>query len=194
MRLPDGPFGAILADPPWSFRTWSGRKGAPHRTANDHYQTMDMQAITDLPVRDIAARDCALFMWTISSHIDAALDVGRAWSFKQKSIAFVWCKTREHRTLPGLDLDPLTRIGMGYWTRQGAEICLLMTRGKPACRDHGVRQMIFEPRRQHSRKPDCTHERIERLIEGPYLELFARQRRRGWTTWGNEVTKFEGTE
>ena len=80
---------------------------------------------------------------------------------------------------------------MGYWIRANTEPCLLATRGKPKRLNAGVRQGIIEPRREHSRKPDCVHERIERLVAGHYLGLFARQTRPGWTAWGNEVGKFD---
>jgi N6-adenosine-specific RNA methylase IME4 len=80
--------------------------------------------------------------------------------------------------------------GLGYWTRANSEPCLLATRGNPKRINADVRQAIIEPRREHSRKPDCIHERIERLVTGPYLELFARARRRGWHAWGNELDKF----
>lgn len=81
-------------------------------------------------------------------------------------------------------------MGLGYWTRANTEPCLLATRGKPKRIAADIRQGILEPIREHSRKPDCVHERIERLVAGPYLELFARQRRPGWTSWGNETDKF----
>src|SRR4029077_4776914 len=83
-----------------------------------------------------------------------------------------------------------TEMRLGYWTRSNSEGCLLATRGKPKRQNADVRQAIIAPRREHSRKPDGIHERIERLVAGPYLELFARQRRPGWDAWGNEVDKF----
>lgn len=82
------------------------------------------------------------------------------------------------------------RMGLGYWTRANSEVCLLGTRGKPKRKDNTVRQGIIEPIRQHSRKPDCVHERIERLVAGPYVELFARQKRPNWDVWGNQTDKF----
>jgi N6-adenosine-specific RNA methylase IME4 len=82
-------------------------------------------------------------------------------------------------------------MGLGYWTRANSEVCLLATRGKPKRLNADVRQAIVEPRRQHSRKPDCVPGRIERLVAGPYLELFARTKRPGWTVWGNQTDKFE---
>jgi N6-adenosine-specific RNA methylase IME4 len=81
-------------------------------------------------------------------------------------------------------------MGMGYWTRANSEPCLLATRGKPKRLNADVRQGIIEPRREHSRKPDCVPGRIERLVAGPYLELFCRTTRPGWTVWGNQVGKF----
>ena len=82
------------------------------------------------------------------------------------------------------------QMGCGYWTRANSEVALLATRGKPKRLNADVRQAILEPRREHSRKPECQYERIERLVAGPYLELFARNTRPGWDSWGNEVGKF----
>ena len=89
--------------------------------------------------------------------------------------------------------DPVdSYMGLGYWTRANSEVCLLATRGSPKRLNADVRQGHHCPRREHSRKPEGVHERIERLVVGPYLELFARQRRPGWDCWGNEVDKFNG--
>jgi len=84
-----------------------------------------------------------------------------------------------------------TRMGMGKWTRKETEFALLFTRGKPSRLSGGVREIIDAPRREHSRKPDEQYDRIEALVGGPYLEMFARQRRGGWDSWGNEVDKFD---
>lgn len=177
--LTPGHYGAILADPPWSFRTWSGTHGTPHRTANDHYETQSADWLESLPVATLAAPDCALFMWVVDSHIDVAIDLGRAWGFKLKTRAFTWVKTKN--TGEGY------RIGMGYWTRKQSEMCLLFTRGTPRRRSMGVREVIEAPRREHSRKPDETYDRIEALVGGPYVELFARTYRPGWHACGNQV-------
>lgn len=173
--LPKSHFGCILADPPWSFRTYGKKDVAPARSAQP-YSVMSLADLKELPVGDVAARDCVLLMWTVSHLQDEATDVARAWGFTPKSVAFIWDKGR---------------VGMGYWVRQEAEICKLYTRGKPKRLDASVRQMIRAPRREHSRKPDEQYARIERLTGGPYLELFARQAWPGWTAWGNEVGKFD---
>jgi N6-adenosine-specific RNA methylase IME4 len=173
--LPQGHFGCILADPPWSFRTYSKRTVAPAR-GEQPYAVMSLDHIKALPVADVAAKDALLFMWTVSHLQREAFDVAEAWGFKPVSVAFIWDKGQ---------------IGMGYWTRQEAEICHLFKRGKPRRKSRGVRSIIRAPRREHSRKPDEQYERIEALVDGPYLELFARQAWPNWRAWGNQVGKFD---
>lgn len=190
-ELPSGPFGCILADPPWSFLTYGKQRTTPHRTAEDHYVTMTADDLRNMPVATVAARNCALFMWVVDSHLDEAIELGKAWGFEFKTIAFIWCKTTQRAKQFGFfPPETVHRIGMGYWTRKQAEICLLFTRGKVKRLGKGVRQIIEAPRREHSRKPDETHARIEMLVAGPYLEMFARELRPGWTVWGNETAKF----
>lgn len=174
--LPKGPFGAIMADPPWKFRTYDGKKTVASRTAADPYPTMTVEELCALPVADLAAKDCALFMWAVDAHLEHALQIGRAWGFTYKTIAFIWDKGR---------------MGMGFWSRKEAEVCLLFTRGHPKRLDAGVRQMIREPRREHSRKPWQAQHRVERLVAGPYIEMFSRESRIGWSNWGLETGKFD---
>ena len=107
-----------------------------------------------------------------------ALDIIVAWGFSYKTAAFVWVKT----TAAGM---PAT--GMGYWTRANAEICLLATRGAPKRLAKDVHQVVMAPRGEHSAKPEEVRRRIERLVGGPYLELYARRQAAGWTAWGNQV-------
>lgn len=172
--IADRRYGAILADPPWSWVPWS-KKGIGNRAADKHYDTLDFDSLTRLPVNLLAAENCALFLWAVDSHLDQAISLLNLWEFTYKTIAFIWVKPS---------------IGLGKWTRKEAEVCLLATRGKPRCLAHDVRQVINAPRREHSRKPDEIYGRIERLVSGPYLEMFARQRRDGWDSWGLETKKF----
>jgi N6-adenosine-specific RNA methylase IME4 len=183
--LPRGHFKAILADPPWPFATWS-HKGQG-RSGEAHYGTMTQEDMEAMPVAEIAAEDAVLFMWIVQTQIPQAVRLVEAWGFDLKSVAFYWGKGAG---LPLFPDDVLLRMGMGMWTRAEFEQCWLATRGKPKRLHADVRQGIIEPRREHSRKPDCVHGRIERLVEGPYLELFARAPRAGWTVWGNETDKF----
>ena len=178
MDLPEGPFGCILADPPWNFETFSGDSAVPTQ-ADDPYPTMTREDLLALPVAAVAAPDCALIMWASGTHTDQAIDLGRAWGFRFiRSELFVWVKSREGYR---------PNLGMGYWTRNGAEIALLFTRGKPKPLSHAVEQLIFCPRGSHSAKPDQQYDAIEALVAGPYLELFARSRRPNWSAWGNQV-------
>ena len=188
IQLPQGKFGAILADPPWGFQCWNGKdKRVASRGSVTPYDTMDMEAISRLPVASVAAENCALFLWVVWPTLPEAIEIIQKWGFKYKTCAFSWMKADPFR-LWALEED--VYMGLGYWTRSNSEVCLLATRGNPKRQDASVRQGIIEPRREHSRKPDCVHERIERLVAGPYLELFARQERPGWTAWGNETKKF----
>jgi len=177
------PYGAIHADPPWRFETWGGADGN-HRGAEQHYPTLDSEALQALPVAELAARDCALFLWIVDSHLAQALELMAAWGFGFKTVAFVWVKTRPGSTC-GL------RASMGYWTRKDCELCLLGTRGAPRRQHKDVWQAIVAPKREHSRKPDEAARRIERLVPGPYCELFARAPRPGWDVWGNQVDRFD---
>lgn len=204
----DGGFGAILADPAWRFATYSkaGRGRCPdgqsraaqrQNRPENHYATMALDEIKALPVRESAARDCVLMLWCVDPMVPQALEVGAAWGFTFKTVGFVWAKLRRTASRRHLLHDEpdhkLFPIGTGYWTRANPELCLLFTRGKPKRVSAAERKLIVAPRREHSRKPDEQYERIERLVAGLYLELFARDQRPGWTAWGNEVGKFSET-
>jgi N6-adenosine-specific RNA methylase IME4 len=193
MNFPDGPFGVIYADPPWAFRTFSGQTMTSHRCAEDHYGTMTLDELAALPVAKAAAPDCALFMWVVGSHLAESIELARAWGFAFKTDAFYWIKQRlidaDQADLFTGDI-PEPRMGFGYWTRKQIEPCWLFTRGNPKRIEKGVRQVIVEPRREHSRKPDVVRDRIQKLVGGPYLEMFARSTAPGWTAWGNQVGKF----
>lgn len=171
-------YGAIAADPPWSFRTYGGDDTTPHRSIEEPYPTMSLADIRALPVAELAAPHCALFLWVVDPLLDAAIEIGKGWGFKYKTRAFEWLKT----TAAG---DGYA-LGMGYWTRKQTESCLLFTRGSPRRLSKSVRQIIEEPRREHSRKPDDTYRRIEQLVAGPYCELFATRYWRGWDGWGRD--------
>lgn len=186
MDWPTGKFGAIYADPPWHFDVWA--EGSA-RNASSKYPTMRMAEIAALPVGDWAAEDCALFIWVTWPKLIESLKIIEAWGFTYKTCGFCWIKAdARQREMFRDDVDPF--VGMGYWTRANSEACLLATRGKPKRLNMDVRQGVIEPRREHSRKPDCIPQRIERLVDGPYLELFARTQRQGWTAWGNQTDKF----
>lgn len=172
-------FSVIYADPPWEFRTYSGQ--GKDRSADRHYNTGGLDTIKTLPVASLAADNCALLMWAVMPELRGALEVIQAWGFEYKTVGFTWVK--QNKSSEGLFL------GMGYWTRANAELCLLATKGSPERIAKDVHQVVLSPIEEHSRKPDEVAKRIERLLRGPYLELYARREREGWTTWGNEIAR-----
>lgn len=174
--FPNERYSIILCDPPWSYRDKAadGKRGAGFK-----YDVMSLDDIKGLPIRTIAAKDCALFMWATGPMMPEALHVIDAWGFEFKVIAFTWVKTTKYGKLA---------IGMGNWTRANAEYCLLAIRGKPKRISASVRSVIMSERREHSRKPDEVRELIVELLgDLPRIELFARQRVPGWSAWGLEV-------
>jgi N6-adenosine-specific RNA methylase IME4 len=177
-------FSVIYADPPWTFETYSGK--GKERSAERHYDTMSLTALAAMPVRELAGDDCALFLWAVCPELPGALDIIKAWGFSYKTVGFVWVKTTKNAESISLSGDGL-HWGMGYWTRANAELCLLATKGSPTRLAMDVPQIIISPVGEHSAKPEETRKRIERLLPGPYLELFARGHAERWTTWGNEV-------
>ena len=171
-------YSVIYADPPWQYRTYS--KKGQGRSAESHYPTMSIDDIKALPVKELAEKDCALFMWITFPCLQEALQVLEAWGFSYKTVAFVWIK--QNRVSDSLFW------GMGYWTRSNAEICLLATKGKPKRQSAGVHQFIISPIEQHSKKPDEARDKILALMgDLPRVELFARQKTPGWDAWGNEI-------
>ena len=177
--LPPGPYGVVYADPAWSFVTYS--ENGKGRSAEQHYECMTLKQIADMPVADVAAKDSVLLMWTTDPMLEKALEIIKAWGFTYKTVGFYWAKT---------NIDGGFFVGMGYWSRANVEMCLLATRGHPKRNRKDVRKLIVSPRREHSRKPDETYDRIESLCYGPFLELWSRTKRDGWDSWGNETEKF----
>lgn len=195
--LSDGQFPVIYADPPWHFKTYNekGRKRSPDwkpfkGTPSIHYDTMSAADIRALPIDRISADDSALFLWICWPLLTEAMQLIQAWGFEYKTCAFSWVKAHAGQVEMFQDDNPV-QIGMGYWTRSNSEVCLLATKGSPKRQSKSVRQAIIEPRRVHSRKPDCVYGRIEKLLPGPYLELFSRTTREGWTSVGDQVGKFD---
>ncbi|MEF2553232.1 MT-A70 family methyltransferase [Aurantimonas sp. A2-1-M11] len=190
MRLFDWPFGAleaqsfnlIMADPPWTFEIRSDKGDA--KSAQAQYDCMDLASIRALPVLDLAASDCVLWLWATNPMLPQALEILAGWGFTFKT-AGSWGKT----TLSGK-----LAFGTGYILRSANEPFLIGTRGAPKT-SRSVRSLIMAPRREHSRKPDEAFAAAEQLIPGARrLELFSRTDRPGWSTWGNEVGKLGTAE
>ena len=181
-------YGVIHADPPWLFKNYS-EKGTG-RNAISHYDCLTFEELRRLPVGDVAAKDCALFLWAVDPLLPRAFELISAWGFEFKTVGFYWAKTNRAAKQDALrPTDFFT--GLGYWTRANVEQCLLATRGKPPRQAKDVRRLIIEPRREHSRKPEQVYDRIKRLAKGPYLDLFARESRKGWDMWGDQAGLFD---
>lgn len=175
-----GPYRVIYADPPWTFATYSDKgKG---RSPEQHYSCMSLPEIKALPIADLAHDDCCLFLWATDPILPRAFEVMEAWGFRYSTVGFYWVK---------LTAAGKPAIGTGYWTRANPEQCLLGVRGHPKRLARDVPKVILSPRREHSRKPDEVRERIMRLVPGPYLELFARQRADGFdVAFSDETDRF----
>jgi N6-adenosine-specific RNA methylase IME4 len=172
-QIPRGKFGVILADPPWKYSDLGHS-----RRVDRIYPLLSVQDICALPVEAWAEDDAVLFLWTTSPMLlNEAPKVISAWGFTYKA-SCVWDKVF---------------FGMGHYWRIQHELVLLATRGRPGCfTDRSIPSIIREKRGPHSRKPVALYDHIERAY--PHmrkLELFARSRRPGWTSWGDEIDEQE---
>lgn len=173
----------ILADPPWQFQNRTG-KVAPEHHRLSRYGTMILDDICALPVNQIADETAHLYLWVPNALLPEGLQVLTAWGFNYKS-NIVWHKVRK-------DGGPDGR-GVGFYFRNTTELLLFGVRGKNARTLQPGRSqvnIIRTQKREHSRKPDETYGIIESCSPGPYLELFARGERDGWTTWGNQAEDY----
>ena len=175
-----GGFSTILADPPWRFANRTGKVAPEHRRL-DRYSTMSLDAIKDLPVEDVAAKNSHLYLWVPNALLLEGIEVMQAWGFRYVS-NIIWAKRR-------IDGGPDGR-GVGFYFRNVTEIILFGVRGSMRTLQPGRSQvnMIETRKREHSRKPDEQYDLIERCSPGPYLEMFARHPRPNWTVWGDEAS------
>jgi N6-adenosine-specific RNA methylase IME4 len=178
--FPDIRAGAILMDPGIAFKTRSpkGEGRSPQR----HYNCAPIDVLAALPIADIALPDCFLFCWIPLPHVPLVEPLMRSWGFEFSGAAFSWAKLYPSKIN--------WFMGTGFSTRHNTEICWLGRRGQPKRKSAGVRELVVSPVRGHSRKPDEVYKRIEALCDGPYVELFARQRWPGWVSWGDQVDMF----
>ena len=170
-------YGLIMADPPWQFalRSAQGERKSPQA----HYECMSLDHLAAMPVGHLAGPDCVLWLWATNPMLPQAIDVLRAWGFRY-STAGHWVK----RTASGKLV-----FGTGYVLRSAGEPFLIGTVGSPKL-GRSVRSIIEGIRREHSRKPEEAYRAAEQLAPGPYLDLFSRESRPGWDSWGNEIGRF----
>lgn len=186
-------FCEVAADIPWRFLTRS-KRGITSRSPDSKYETMTLLDAAALPVSAYVARNARLWFWVTGPFlaIGAHVPIMRAWGFEPVAIAFVWVKPVQSRWENGGG-DPNTyfKMNQGFTTRQNAEYVVLGNRGKPPQRlSAAVRQVIVEPAREHSRKPERFYQRLEQYSDGPFLELFGRTPRLNWTVRGDQLGMF----
>jgi len=161
-------FRTILADPPWDIHQDGGRG------AIQHYSLMSLKRIKAMPISDLAAPNAHLWLWVTNATLRDGYDVAEAWGFTVRS-PLTWVKFR---------------LGLGVYLRNSTEHLLFATRGKAPVKFRSQPTWINAPVQEHSRKPDEQYAIIERVSDGPYLELFARRRPpslQPWSVWGNQI-------
>lgn len=194
-KLPNKKFDIIYADPPWDY----GGKLQFDKSSKSvdkidisrnifissacfKYPTLKLKELKKLLLQDISKEDCLLFMWTSSPHLSQSIELGEAWGFKYRTVAFIWDK---------MNHNP------GKYTLSNCELCLVFKRGKiPTPRGaRNVQQLVKSPRREHSQKPDEIRNYIKKMFPTQdKIELFARQRFGGWGVWGLDTFEEKETQ
>ena len=171
---PKGKYQIIYADPPWTY--YAGG----YKNQSQHYDSMSIDEICNLPIKDLTDDNCILFLWVTFPILPEAFKVIEAWGFTYSTCGFVWIKSKQDKT--GFF------FGLGNWTRSNAELCLIATKGKIERKDASISQIVYEPKEGHSKKPDIVRNKIVQLVgDLPRIELFARQKSKKWSVWGQEI-------
>lgn len=184
-------FSTILADPPWPYTSSKAIVGNGGRGNQDgkasqitqvnvlnHYSTMSITDIKNLPVKNHLEKNAHLYLWTTNSFMVEAHEIARAWGFIPKTI-ITWVKQQHHNNKVSMKT--------GYWYRSCTEHIVFAVKGSLRLKGPTAPTAFLSPRLPHSVKPDKFYEIIEQQSPGPFLELFARKVRSGWDSWGNEI-------
>ena len=177
-------YNIIYADPPWEYGSKSAvnnSSGGEIKKLSEHYQSMSITDIKNIPVKDITMDDACCFMWVTDSHLEEGIEVMKSWGFKYKTVAFVWVKTTNKGNFCK---------NVAPWTLKSTELCLFGTKGKMTKykQNNSVESLVFAERFKHSQKPEEVRKRIESLFgDLPKVELFARKASEGWDTIGNDI-------
>jgi len=183
----DGGYRTILIDPPWPYE----QKLDVEKTrggAQKHYESLTLEEIESLHPEQFANDDCQLWLWVTNTHLPFFSRLLDAWKFEYRTMR-TWVKGRVERD------RLIIHFGLGYWLRGATEHLILATRGNPRSKfdgPHGatggnISTVILASREEHSKKPEESYVDIERMSNEPRLELFARKKRNGWTTWGDQL-------
>jgi len=188
-ELPNKKFDIIYVDPPWHYngklqfdKTSKSKeeidlsKKIFISTATFKYPTLKKDELMKIPINEISKDDCLLFMWTTNPHLTQAIELGKAWGFEYRTVAFVWDK---------MNHNP------GQYTLSNCELCLVFKHGRiPRPRGaRNVQQLVRSPRKKHSEKPIEVIQAIEKMFPSQErIELFARRETNGWSAWGLDIT------
>jgi N6-adenosine-specific RNA methylase IME4 len=186
--LPEEKYDIIYCDPPWDYGgkmqfDKSGKKDLNSNwekkifisAANFKYPTVKTKDLKKIPITEIASDDCLLFMWVTSPHLKQGIELGEAWGFNFRTVAFVWDKMVHNP---------------GQYTMSYVELCLVFKRGRiPKPRGaRNIKQLVRVPRGKHSQKPIEVLKGIEKMFPTQKkIELFARHKPKGWDVWGLDV-------
>lgn len=167
----------IYADPAWSYDRKVGQG-----IADEQYNTMSLEEIKKLPIKDLSKDKAVLFLWVTFPMLKEGLEVIEAWGFEYKTLGFNWIKLNNNGSV---------FFGIGHYTKSNSELCLIATKGGGLpIKDNTISQIVMSKRQEHSKKPHEIYKKIELLYgEVSRIELFARHKRQGWDTWGNQVPK-----
>jgi N6-adenosine-specific RNA methylase IME4 len=178
-----GKYGTILMDPPWRFANRTGKVGPEHKRLH-RYQTLSFEEIAGLPIPGLSLPKSHLYLWCPNALLLEALNIMKSWGFTYKT-NIVWYKVRK-------DGGPDGR-GVGFYFRNVTELLLFGVKGHLRTLAPGRRQVniVMTRKQEHSHKPDEIYPIIEACSPAPYLELFARERVKGWTQWGDQVDSYE---
>lgn len=194
----DGGFRTAIVDPPWSYDSKSSRAAPDWSGKSDGYQTMTNDEILALPIKNIMALKSHMYLWCTDSFLELGLQCMREWGFIYKH-PITWIKRRSSIEVDAplevaiwlkrnkcMAVGPL-QIGMGSYYRKAHELCLFGTRGKLMPARHDRPSVIEAPKTRHSAKPDAFYGLVESMSPSPRVEIFARQQRLGWCSYGNQL-------
>lgn len=170
----------IYADPAWKYNARNNKKTKFGGGCAAHYDCLTKEEIWNLPINNIADENCYLFLWVTFPKLLEGIETIKRWGFEYKTLGFSWIKTNKKNDKPF--------FGIGYYTKSNCEICLLGTKGKVKPVRNTVSSVVISPREEHSKKPNIIRNKIVELCgDLPRIELFARQKVKGWDSWGNEI-------
>lgn len=174
-------YNIIYIDPPWDYGNTKNHKGQFWGIADKHYPVMKFKDIKDLPIAKLSAKNCYLFLWITSPFLEKGFELIKEWKFEYSTVAFVWIKMKN-------DMSEARKDGLGKYTISNVECCLIGKKGKYWREAKNVQQLVFAPKRNHSRKPKEIRERIVKLCGNlPRIELFATEKVKGWSSLGYEI-------